>query len=368
MRKFALVTICALLLASPAQAQVPVLGPQMLMPSPLGVVVMIGQWLFTPDKKRVYFIQVAGDGATPEQARNNGFRLAVEQAVGTLILSETQVRNQRVTRDEIITYASGFVDRFNIISTRPYGDGYRVTMEVWVGESAIAQRLMHESVSGNRIDGARLATQVETLQQENNSKVRVVNAVLRDFPYRAFDIEVDRSQLQINNRQVARISTPVTIGWNPQYLTSLLESVEPGAVTKCSWPNSVYCARSFSDYTISTRVGFSGASVAVGTADPVQAITAQMMARKPALRMSLLDVHGRELTHSCRHFIFSSQEQQNSAKPNYLFESVNNHILINPKYKLTGHITLDIGNNVELMRQADRVEVRVVAQSECNKL
>lgn len=367
MRKFALVTICALLLVNPVQAQVPVLGPQMLMPSPLGIVVMIGQWMFTPDKKRVYYIQVAGDGATPEQARNNGFRLAVEQAVGTLVLSETQVRNQRIVQDEIITYASGFVDKFTITNTRPYGNGYRVTMDVWVGESAIAQRLMHESVSGNRIDGARLATQVETLQQENNSKVRVVNAVVRDFPHRAFDIEVDRSQLQIANRQVARIATPVTIGWNLQYLTSLLESVEPGAVIKCSWPNSVYCARSFSNYTISTRVGFSGTSIAVGTADPVQAITAQMMARKPALRMSLLDAHGQELTHSCRHFIFSSQEQQNSAKPNYLFESVNNHILINPKYKLTGHMVLDIGNNAGLLRQADRVEVRVVAQSECTK-
>jgi hypothetical protein len=153
----------------------------MLMPSPLGVVVMIGQWLLTPDKKRVYYIQVAGDGATPEQARNNGFRLAVEQAVGTLILSETEVRNQRMIRDEIITYASGFVDRFNITSTQPYGNGYRVTMEVWVGQSAIAQRLMHESVSGNRIDGTRLATQVETLGQENNSKVRVVSAVLERF-------------------------------------------------------------------------------------------------------------------------------------------------------------------------------------------
>jgi hypothetical protein len=337
------------------------------MPSPLGIVIMVGQWLFTPDKKRVYYIQVAGEGATPEQARNNGFRLAVEQAVGTLILSETEVRNRRLIRDEIITYAAGFVDRFNMVNTQLHGNGYRVTMEVWVGESAIAQRLMHESVSGNRVDGARLATQVETLQQENNGKVRVVSAVLRDFPYRAFDIELDNSQLQIANRQVARIATPVTIGWNPQYLTSLLESVEPGSVIKCSWPNSVYCARSFSDYTISTRVGFSGASIAVGTADPVQAITAEMMVRKPALRMSLLDAHGRELTHSCRHFIFSSQEQQNSAKPNYLFESVNNHILINPKYKLTGHITLDIGNNVELMRQADRVEVRVVAQSECTK-
>jgi hypothetical protein len=91
------------------------------------------------------------------------------------------------------------------------------------------------------------------------------------------------------------------------------------------------------------------------------------MARKPALTNELVRRTRARIDSQLRHFIFSSQEQQNSAKPNYLFESVNNHILINPKYKLTGHITLDIGNNVELMRQADRVEVRVVAQSECTK-
>jgi hypothetical protein len=45
--------------------------------------------------------------------------LAVEQALGTLISSETEVNNGRIVRDEIVSYASGYVDRFDIVSTQP---------------------------------------------------------------------------------------------------------------------------------------------------------------------------------------------------------------------------------------------------------
>ena len=74
----------------------------MIMPSPLGIILTVGQWIYNGTEK-VYYIEVEGEGPTPEEARLNGFRLAVEQSVGSIIASETEVRNERAIRDEIIS-------------------------------------------------------------------------------------------------------------------------------------------------------------------------------------------------------------------------------------------------------------------------
>ena len=64
----------------------------------------------------MFDVDVESYASTFEEAKKEGFRLAVEYAVGSLILSETEVRSDRMKRDEIITYASGFVEDFKILS------------------------------------------------------------------------------------------------------------------------------------------------------------------------------------------------------------------------------------------------------------
>ena len=126
MRKLFAVLTCVCVFGI-AQAQVPTL----IMPNPLGIIITVGQWLYKGSEK-TYYIEVAGQGRNPEEARLNGFRLAVEQAVGSVIASETEVNNSRVTRDEIISYASGYVDRYEIVKSEPQGAGYQVNMKVWI--------------------------------------------------------------------------------------------------------------------------------------------------------------------------------------------------------------------------------------------
>ena len=56
MRGLVVVLLCALSLT--ARAQIAPLTPQMLVPSPLGVVIMVGQWLMQ-DQRRVYYYSAA---------------------------------------------------------------------------------------------------------------------------------------------------------------------------------------------------------------------------------------------------------------------------------------------------------------------
>lgn len=61
-------------------------------------------------------VTVQGYGTTREEALNDALRTAVEQAVGTLVDSQTLVQNAEVVKDEIYTKSRGFVQDWSIVS------------------------------------------------------------------------------------------------------------------------------------------------------------------------------------------------------------------------------------------------------------
>lgn len=213
--------LCGLLLvAGIAQAQAQIINGAMFMPNPLGIVLSAGEWIMS-FRNKVYYIEVAGDGATPEQARQNGFRLAVEQAIGSLISSEAEVQNGRLIRDEIINYSAGYVDRFEIVSTSPHGSGTRVVMKVWVGRSALANRLLNESKVEGEVDGATAAVSLSSTLHEKVAGDKLLQSVLNDFPRRAYDIEIGRSRVVLNANRQAQLEIPFSIRFSQHYLDSL---------------------------------------------------------------------------------------------------------------------------------------------------
>jgi len=226
-RWIATVVLSAALVAAPvSQAQVPAFTTNMLIPSPLGVVLMVGKWIYdSATRQEVYYIEVAGDGNTVQQARMNGFRLAVEQAIGTLISSETEVENGRITRDEIISYAAGFVDKFEVIGQETTAQGVRVSMRVWVKKSALSDRLLNRSEQSGQVDGARASVQLQTLNQERATGDALLQQVLNDFPKRAFDIELKPTDVVRQNRS-AILEVNFKLSWNKDYLRSLWTALE----------------------------------------------------------------------------------------------------------------------------------------------
>jgi hypothetical protein len=367
MSRWVLVLICALSMT--AQAQVPTVTPQMLVPSPLGIVIMVGQWLMQ-DKRRVYYIRVQGQGATAPQARDNGFRLAVEQAVGTLIVSETQTRNQRMVRDEIITYASGFVDRFEILRTDTTSQGVSITMDVWIVESAIAGRLLNDSAGTGTIDGARLAVQVETLQQERQAGDRLLETVLQDFPRRAFAVQVEKTQVDFDARRTLQIEVPVTLGWNTQYLAALNETMIRTSQSRVSCFNFFKALAGFpqdSDCVARQNRQYFFNNVAFDEPHKVGAVAQYFTQNKPAIQISIVDVHGTALQKTCRRFVFSNVEDQPYNIPNrHLFVVYNQSVKIDSKYQLGGKLSMNLGGNPRVFESANRVDVRVVPEKECS--
>ena len=225
MRRIIAALICAVCVGCAMQSPMAI-NPQMLVPSPLGVVLTVGKWIYdSSTRQEVYYIEVAGDGSSVDQARNNGFRLAVEQALGTLISSETEVQNGKIVRDEIISYASGYVDRFEIISQQKTQTGFRVAMRVWVKKSALSDRLLNRTEKSNQVDGPRASVQLETLNRERIVGDQLLQQVLNDFPKRAFDIEFNSTDVIRQNR-ASQMEISFRLMWNKDYLRSLWTALD----------------------------------------------------------------------------------------------------------------------------------------------
>jgi hypothetical protein len=353
MRRSIVAALCAGLLAT-AQAQS--VG-KIITPAPISIVLTIGQWL-TKDSKKLYYIEVESRAQTFEQAKQEGFRLAVEHAVGSLILSETEVRTGRLSRDDIITYSSGYVDRFEIVQRENVSNGVILTMKVWVAHSSIADRLLNQSTTAGQIDGERSATQIETITQSRQDGDRVLAAVLADYPSKSFDIKMDKTQVVYDQSRQAQLYVSFYLSWNRDYINSLAESLKTTAPCK-----SAYSSCRAASQVIVRMPGFTS-NVTVGFYDDYarSMIQRETLGNNPsAIMVAIKDFDGHKKFKQC---FYAKELDHRHWHPWYYVELAPGQVIIHgDKTKLFNtYIPL---NNLPV-KDLDNVEISIVRQNECN--
>ncbi len=71
--------------------------------------------VYAQDDKTVTLV-VSGQGKTQDEAKQNALRNAIEQAFGTFISSKTEILNDNLVKDEIVSVANGNIQKFEVIS------------------------------------------------------------------------------------------------------------------------------------------------------------------------------------------------------------------------------------------------------------
>lgn len=214
--------VISVVLTAPATAAD--LVKNLLSPSPLTIALTVGQWLLK-DGQKAFYVQVEATGRTAEQARTEAFKKAVDMAVGTFVIAETEVRNREVVRNHLLKYSAGFVSDFKVLSEQRSGEQIRMTVDVWVSESRIANRLMNVSKSEGEVDGARAAVQQESIRAKNEAATQLINRVVSDYPYRAFDVQMGKTVTQVDG-EMTEILIPTKISWNKSFINALIEVLE----------------------------------------------------------------------------------------------------------------------------------------------
>ena len=95
-------------------------------------------------------------------------------------------------------------------------------MDVWVSESKISQRLLNLSINNYSIDGEKIYTQLSTYNSDREDANKIVEKILNDFPYRAFDILISNNRRHLIGSNM-KIIIPVKIKWNKDFLSALEE-------------------------------------------------------------------------------------------------------------------------------------------------
>jgi hypothetical protein len=275
-------------------------------------------------------VDVVSEGATVEQARLIGFRAAVNQAVGSVVVTQTQTQNQRLVRDEIINYSSGFVDRFEILEQQDQGSQIQLKMRVWVAENRLAHRLLGQSYDSQQIPGGRIGAQVETMLEERRQGDRLIDAVMQDYPHRAFDVQVGKSRVKFDDYRRASIVTDVTIKWDHRFTEAvhitLRKTNDPA---KHAW------------------------------------VYRQAVGREPTIQLSAVDSHGKILHKQCRAFTISPENTGFHVPTRYLLMWHRDAVIFDTGYRVGGDLTLEFGQNTQLLKQVDRIQVKILSQKDC---
>jgi hypothetical protein len=199
---------------------------KMFFPGPATVVLTVGRWIYEQNRKDpVYEVTVQGSGWSESEARDQAFKLAVNEAIGSLVLSQSEVINREVARNIVVNYSSGYVSRFRELARETQDNGQVIIRyQVWVQRSTLADGLFGDSRNGGTIDGQQIAQSLRSLQEEQRSGDALLESVLRNFPKRAFDIQNTRASFWLDNQRQPTMWVEFDVVWHRQYLSSLGEA------------------------------------------------------------------------------------------------------------------------------------------------
>jgi hypothetical protein len=96
--------------------------PKMLVLA-VGIALLFGVPLCVDAEEENIVAEGMGQGANPSEALMAAKRNAIEKGIGTILLSQTEIENFQVKRDQIITKTMGAVRSFEKISEGKSEDG-----------------------------------------------------------------------------------------------------------------------------------------------------------------------------------------------------------------------------------------------------
>ena len=121
----------------------------------------------------------------------------------------------------MIDYSAGYIDSYTIIDTIVKPGNVVVIMQVVVRSSKIHERILSKGKDEKELDGSKLANQYFTYLNQGKDGDRVLNAVLSDYPKRAFNITQSLHEFKLNSSRNAVLVVPFELRWSKPFLVSL---------------------------------------------------------------------------------------------------------------------------------------------------
>lgn len=328
--------------------------------SPLGVVVKVGEWV-TRDREEVFEVTVDGIGTDLSSAREDAFRVAVSQAVGSVMLSTRQVTDGEVRRNEIISYSSGYVHDSKELAQRTDPSGrIVVTMQVWVKRSQLVDGMFdnNRSASGE-IQGQRMADSYRSLEREQVSRDALINSALIGYPEAAFDVTILDNSSRISSTRSKSIVVNYVVSWNQGWVNSFMEAAKSTNQVRditCGH-YATRCDGSSGSITFFTTNNNYGRRVQAAFTDSIsyRNIQQKLIDTYVVMGFKILNKDGKVVQSGC---------SSNSITPD-MFRADGYRIFVYNAMQNPRQFVIPLSLPTRLIEQLDRVELRVQKESDC---
>jgi hypothetical protein len=183
------------------------------------------------------FIRTTGVGNTYEEAKHNSFREAIQSSIGVAISSERETYNNQILRDEILAYSSGYVDEYKIISQEQVNGKIRLVVDVKLSSLRLSDRILSKGKDSKQFDGNKHHTQYQSFTENKQNGDKLIDSILNNYPYHAYDIKQDKYVIQMDNRRNLSVTIPYELKWNKNYINSLSDALKLVEDNDGSWFN-----------------------------------------------------------------------------------------------------------------------------------
>ena len=329
----------------------PALGalPEWIIPSPITIAVQVGKWIISKDNNQeVYYVRVQATGTSETNARNEAFRLAVDQAVGSLLVSETKISNGDLKQHDVINYNSGYIQDFEYVKIHRNNGNVTLQIDVYVSKSKLAERISFPGETQEKLQGGKIAEAFRSMHRENQTGDHLLRNVLNDFPNRALDINVTNISYTPPNRRPT-LNVNYSVQWKPQYVNAFKE-----AVSNVMHSLSTKDRPSADGITFVDNKGCFFACYASYVTDHNRFNVLHSGLQNHAyIMISLRDIHNNSVYSTCMDFNHNLLKYNQNGTYNLYEDSIYNY-----------GFTMDLGG-IDVSR-LDTVDLKIVSQNECN--
>lgn len=168
--------------------------------------------------------RVTGTGSSYDLAKQNGFRQAIERYAGVVIVSNSELQNDKLVKDEILNYSSGYVDNYTIVNQYQVNRTYFMVMDVWVLSSKISQRIL-STTSSTAINGNLFAERNKTFLEARAQSDALILTTLERYPHNAFNVTVFNTNFGIDASRQIFVNINYQVHWNQHWLAALNETL-----------------------------------------------------------------------------------------------------------------------------------------------
>jgi hypothetical protein len=136
-------------------------------------------------------------------------------------MAERQSKNDVLTRDEILSHSSGFIDEYKILNTVNNSSGCTVKISATVSPSMVNKYIFNDAKDSNPANGDKVNTKVNTFLDAKNRSDAMIDGLFIDYVNRAYKVKQESIKYETDSFRNTSMVVTFEVSWNSDFLKAL---------------------------------------------------------------------------------------------------------------------------------------------------